>query len=314
MLDRVRRGKLYAVHHDWVLPVTAVLMLVATFMALVWAPPIYAPMTSTFEEGGDFFASGQERFTVDGATETGPTSMHVDSIEETDTAYVIDGTLPDGRNARMTVDKGNVKSARREESGGDLVGLILGHRVFQGEVWRMFYFHVGVSWVMALAFFHTFVASVLYLWREKPRWDIVAGASAEVGFVLATLVLVTGSIWAKPAWGTWWDWDPRLTTSLVLWLIYAGYLSLKGEGQERSAAVYGVLAFATVPITFISIRMWRTIHPTPIRSTGIGIDTPILLTMLVAVLAMTMLFTHVMSLRVRLGIAEQELAKAGRSR
>jgi len=238
LLRKVREGKLYVVHHDFVLPVTAVLMLLAVYMAFIWAPPIYAPMKSTFVEGEDYFVSGQERVTIDGVTETGPVTLYVESLEETGSAYVVRGTAQ-GSDAEMRIQKSDVRNV--EFGDGEMV---LDHRVFQGEVWRVFYFHVGISWVMALAFFHTFVASALYLRKAKKRWDVVAGASAEVGFLLATLVLVTGSIWARPAWGTWWNWDPRLTTSLVLWLIYAGYLSLRGERQERSSAVYGVLAFA----------------------------------------------------------------------
>lgn len=313
-LHAIRKAKLFIVHHDWTQIAAAALILLSIYLAFIWAPPIYAPMTSTFEEGGSYFASGKEEFTVGDQTLTGPRNIHVTSIAETGTAYVVTGELDDGRVAEMVIQKADVENVREQQgSGSDISSLVVTHNIFQGESWRIFYFHVGISWVMALAFFHTFVASIAYLRTERERWDVVANAAAEVGFLMATLVLVTGAIWAKPAWGTWWDWDPRLTTSLVLWLIYGGYLALRGEGMERQAAVFGVLAFASVPITFISIRLWRTVHPVAIESSGANIGTNILIAMLVALLAMSFLFIHVMSLRVKLGLAEKKVKEKKRS-
>lgn len=314
ILEKTRLAKRYVVHHDWTRIGAAALILLSVYLAFIWAPPINAPLQSEFVEGGSYFASGKQSFTVDGASVTGPASIDVSSIEETGSEYVVTGALNDGREATIKIQKSDVNSViAKEGSGGDISRLVLDHSVFQGESWRIFYFHVGISWVMALAFFHTFVASLAYLRTEGQRWDTVAAASAEIGFVMATLVLVTGSIWAKPAWGTWWNWDPRLTTSLVLWLVYGGYLGLRGEGMERQSAVYGVLAFASVPLTFVSIRLWRTVHPTTIDSAGVNMGSSILLVMMVALVAMTFLFIHVMSLRVKLGLAEEKVEQAKRS-
>jgi len=131
---------------------------------------------------------------------------------------------------------------------------------------RIIYFHIATAWVGFLAFFVTFAAGVAYLRTQARKWDIVALSSAEIGTVFMLGVLVSGSIWAKPAWGVWWVWDERLTISLVQFLIYAGYLMLRSSVEDpsrraRFAAVYGIVAFISVPINFVAIRLWRTQHP-----------------------------------------------------
>lgn len=136
----------------------------------------------------------------------------------------------------------------------------------QGVAQRIFYFHVPIAWDAYLAFFVVFAASVAYLWRKDERWDWLARASAEIGTIFTTLVLITGSIWARPIWGTWWTWDERLTTSLILWFIYVGYLMLRSymgrtAASARSAAVLGIVGFIDVPINYLSVKWWRTIHP-----------------------------------------------------
>jgi heme exporter protein C len=131
---------------------------------------------------------------------------------------------------------------------------------------RIIYFHIATAWVGFLAFFVTFVGGIGYLRSGKRKWDIVALSSAEIGTVFMLGVLISGSIWAKPAWGTWWVWDERLTISLIQFLVYVGYLMLRSAVEDpsrraRFAAVYGIVAFISVPINFIAIRMWRTQHP-----------------------------------------------------
>ncbi len=163
-----------------------------------------------------------------------------------------------------------------------------------GIVQRIFYFHVPVAWVSFLAFFVTFIASILYLWKRVTRWDAVASASAEIGVIFTTLVLVTGPIWAKPAWGIWWTWDARLTTSLVLWLIYIGYLLVRRLATDsargaRYSAVIGIVGFIDVPLVFIAVNLWRTQHPTTIIFEG-GLTTSMLLTLLVCLAAFTILY------------------------
>jgi heme exporter protein C len=131
---------------------------------------------------------------------------------------------------------------------------------------RIIYFHIATAWVGFLAFLVTFVGGVGYLRTQARRWDILALSSAEIGTAFMLGVLVSGSIWAKPAWGVWWVWDERLTISLIQFLIYVGYLMLRAAVEDpsrraRFAAVYGIVAFISVPINFIAIRLWRTQHP-----------------------------------------------------
>jgi len=147
-----------------------------------------------------------------------------------------------------------------------------------GEVQRIFYFHVSSAWVGGLAFLVTAVAGAVYLRTGRADWDALASSSVEVGLVFTVMTIISGSIWARPAWNTWWTWDPRLTTYTVMALIYLAYVMLR-QGVEdpgrraRFASVYGIVGFLSVPITFLSIRWWRTIHPVIIgtdNGTSIG--------------------------------------------
>lgn len=131
---------------------------------------------------------------------------------------------------------------------------------------RIFYFHVPTWWVGFLAFIVSAGAGVLYLITRHERWDVISLSSVEIGVAFTTMGLITGSIWAKPTWNTWWTWDPRLTTAAIGWLMYIGYLMLRGaidnpERRARFAAVFAIVAFLSVPINFMAIRWWRTIHP-----------------------------------------------------
>lgn len=135
-----------------------------------------------------------------------------------------------------------------------------------GDVQRLFYFHVASGWAGALAFLVTAAAGVVVLIRRDRNGDRVAAASVEIGVVFTGLNIVSGSIWARPVWNTWWTWDPRLVTATVMELVYLAYLLLRQGVEEpdrraRFAAVYGLLGFLSVPLTFLSIRLFRTIHP-----------------------------------------------------
>lgn len=135
----------------------------------------------------------------------------------------------------------------------------------QGDAARIVYLHVPLAWVAFLAFFVVCVASAAYLRTRQARWDRLGLASAEVGVVFTTAVLITGSIWGYPIWGTWWAWDPKLTTTLILWFLYLGYLMLRSYAEPprgaRYAAVLGILGFVDVPIVYLSSTWWRTLHP-----------------------------------------------------
>ncbi len=146
-----------------------------------------------------------------------------------------------------------------------------------GHVQRIFYFHVPIAVVSFLAFFVVFVASIGYLVTRKSRWDGVAHAAAEVGVVFVSLALLTGIVWARPVWGVWWTWEPRLTTTLILWLIYVAYLMLRSYVPTKSqgalyAAGLGIIGFVDVPIVYYSVQWWRSIHPSavvgPLADTG----------------------------------------------
>ena len=182
-----------------------------------------------------------------------------------------------------------------------------------GIVQRIFYFHVPVAWVAFLAFFIVFLGSILYLWKRESKWDVIASSSAEVGVVFTTLVLITGSIWAKPIWGVWWTWEPRLTTALVLWLIYIAYLIVRSFATDeqrgaRFAAVVAIVGFIDVPIVALAITLWRTQHPGPIIFQG-GLTPPMLLTLIVCVAAFTTLYSLLLIQRVSMKNDEIEISR-----
>ncbi len=145
-----------------------------------------------------------------------------------------------------------------------------------GEVQRIFYYHAPSAWTAFLLFTVNFVASVVYLIRRSIKADILALVTAEVGVVFCTVVLVTGPLWARPVWGIWWTWDIRLTSTLVLWLIYVSYLMLRrfsSSGQTPlMAAVLAVFGALDVPLVYFSIWFFRTQHPQPVIGGGGSID------------------------------------------
>jgi heme exporter protein C len=135
-----------------------------------------------------------------------------------------------------------------------------------GNVQRIFYFHVGSAWVAAVAYFMALVGGIQYLRKPSKTWDTVSMASVEIGLAFTTMTIVSGSVWGRPAWNTWWIWSPRLTSITVMWLVYVAYFMLRGaiEDEDRRArfsAVYVIAGFVTVLITYLSIRFLRDIHP-----------------------------------------------------
>ena len=135
-----------------------------------------------------------------------------------------------------------------------------------GWVQKVFYFHVATAWVGMMGFMAAGIAGIIYLWKKDLKWDIVEVAAVEISMVFFGITIVMGSIWARPIWNTWWTWDPRLTTAAITMMVYAAYMMLRQgieepERRARFGAVYTILGFVAVPITFISIRLLRTIHP-----------------------------------------------------
>jgi heme exporter protein C len=181
-----------------------------------------------------------------------------------------------------------------------------------GIIQRIFYFHVSLGLNTLMAFTIVFIYSILYLVKKEDKYDIIAYAAAEVGVVFCTLVLITGPIWAKPIWGTWWTWDSRLTTTLILWFIFIAYLMLRATAPSRAqrarfAAVYGIVGFIDVPIVYLSVHWWRTIHPVVIKATGIALAPEMKNTLYVAMAAITCVFFILLRLRVRVGYLREEV-------
>jgi heme exporter protein C len=181
-----------------------------------------------------------------------------------------------------------------------------------GDVQRVFYFHVSAGWVGMLGFFFAFAAGIAYLVTHNRRWDIVETAAVEIGLVFMLICIVTGSIWAYPAWNTWWTWDPRLTTATIMELAYAAYLMLRSgieepERRARFGAVYAIIAFISVPLTFFSIRLWNTIHPVvvgsgdPSAAGGFSMTPKMTQTFMFSLLAFSFLFATIFWYRIRLG-------------
>jgi heme exporter protein C len=181
-----------------------------------------------------------------------------------------------------------------------------------GQVQRVFYFHVAAGWVGMLGFLVAAVAGIAYLRSGERKWDITGLAAVEIGMAFAFINVVTGSIWARPIWNTWWTWDPRLTTATIMLLIYAAYLMLRSgiedpDRRGRFGAVYAIVGFISVPLTFFSARLFRTIHPVVIGSNQPGAEgafdmTPKMLqTFLFSLLVFSFIFADLLWHRVRLG-------------
>lgn len=184
-----------------------------------------------------------------------------------------------------------------------------------GHIQRIFYVHVPSAWVAGLAAFVVFIASIMYLWKRDRKYDNVAFSAAEIGVLFMTIFLITGPIWAKPVWNTWWEWSPRLTLSLVLWFIYVGYLMLRNfvEGEERSArfaAVFGIVGFVDVPFVYMSIRLWADIHPRPVIGGGedSGMQPEIALTFYFSLFTFTLLFLFLLVQRIKLQKSQARLS------
>lgn len=181
-----------------------------------------------------------------------------------------------------------------------------------GQVQRVFYFHVAAGWVGMLGFLVAATAGIAYLRTANRKWDIIGLSAVEIGMVFALINIITGSIWARPIWNTWWTWDPRLTTATIMELIYAAYLMLRSgiedpDRRARFGAVYAIIGFVSVPLTFFSARLFRTIHPVVIGtnqpgSTGAFDMTPKMLqTFLFSLLVFSLIFLDLLWHRVRMG-------------
>ncbi len=201
-------------------------------------------------------------------------------------------------------------------SGVVMAFVVAPRELTQGNVQRIMYLHVPSAWVAYLAFAVVFVASAIHLWKRTATADRLAHASAETGVVFTGLAIASGSIWGKPTWGAWWTWDARLTTTALLFVIYLGYLLLRGvvEDRERAgryAAVVGIVGFLDVPLVHQSVLWWRTLHqpPSVARPEGGALPPAILAALLVNVLAFTLVYTYFVRKRSSLLELEEGIAR-----
>jgi heme exporter protein C len=201
-----------------------------------------------------------------------------------------------------------------------LFGLVLSPRdAVQGDAVRLFYLHVPLAVVaIYVAFAITLVGSVVYLVRRSQFWDLVAGAAAEIGVLFCGLTLVTGMLWGKPTWGTYWQWDPRLTSTAVLFIMYVGYLvvrrlDLDPDVRSRRAAVLGIVSFFNVLIVRFSVDWWRSLHQpsTFTRAQGPAIEGLMLFSFFVGLVTMLAVFAWLLVHRFRVAWLEQQVADAG---
>ena len=171
----------------------------------------------------------------------------------------------------------------------------------EGDAQRIFYFHLPTAIIGMLAFGIVTIGGIMYLWKKEERWDWAARAAAELGAVFLTFALITGSIWGRTTWGTWWTWDARLTTTLILWFIYIGYLMLRSymgrtAASARAGAVLAIIGIIDVPIIYESVNWWRTLHPQQVLPIGSSPQLPpeMLYTLLVSFVTLTLLFSFLM--------------------
>lgn len=174
----------------------------------------------------------------------------------------------------------------------------------QGPPQRIFYIHVPSAWIGFLGFGVVFVASLLFLVRRDLRYDAVARASAEIGLLFTTGVLITGPLWARPIWGVFWSWDPRLTSFLVLWLIYLSYLAMRQYVPDpmrraRFSAVLGIVGFIDVPVVYLSVRWWRALHPDQVVFVSGGPRMPgeMLAALMIGLAAFSLFYLYLMAVR-----------------
>ena len=186
-----------------------------------------------------------------------------------------------------------------------------------GDIQRILYLHVPAAWVSFFAFFIVFCMCIWYFIKRSDKADRIAHASAEVGILFTTIFLLSGILWAKPVWGVWWTWDPRLTTTLIMWLIYSAYLMVRAyagsdKRAERWSAVIGILGFFNIPIVYASTIWWRTIHPQqmvgPAADPSNALPDPMRMTLYFSVLVFTVLFFVLLNIRYNILSAERKIA------
>ena len=175
---------------------------------------------------------------------------------------------------------------------------------------RIFYFHVPLGWIGMVSIIVVAVASILHLITGRQKWDDLSYSTAELGVIYASLILVTGAIWGKPVWGVWWTWDPKLTTTLVLWFIFVGYLMVRAYGPaggqgKRFASVIALIGAIDAPIIYKATDWWRSAHPD--NNIPSDLDNRMLLTLLISVVTFTVIYLYLLMERYSLRKSESDL-------
>lgn len=189
--------------------------------------------------------------------------------------------------------------------GGTWALAVAPDEVFQGTPQRIMYVHVPSVLTAYLALFVVAASSVLFLWRRNLRWDRLGLASAELGVLFLSMTLLSGALWGKPVWGTWWTWDARLTTTLILWFIYVGYLAVRawapGQKGARAAAVIGIIGVLDIPLIRWSVVFLRTLHPqaTVFRPAGPALPVSMLIPLAISLVAFLAIYGALLGVRVR---------------
>ncbi|MCB1197016.1 MAG: cytochrome c biogenesis protein CcsA [Deltaproteobacteria bacterium] len=182
----------------------------------------------------------------------------------------------------------------------------------QGVVQKIFYIHVSSALTMYVGFFIAFVSSILYLVKRENKYHWRSNSAIEVGYLFCCIVLVTGPTWAKPIWGDYWTWEPRLTSTFILWLIFTGYLLFQGylkENQKKApviSSIIAIIAFLDVPLIHFSVRLWRGVHPTVIRNKD-GLTSSMTVTLVLTLVSMLCLFAYLFRHRLFLEKLEQQI-------
>lgn len=182
-----------------------------------------------------------------------------------------------------------------------------------GDVYRTFYIHTPTAWICYLALGLSLLASILFLARRSDAYDLLAEVSAGLGIIYGMMALITGSIWANAVWGVSWNWDPRETTTLILWLAYVGYVALRlsiGNPAKRAvtSAVYNILAFSTIPLSYLSIRLWQSLHPQIIvPGSGISATASVMETLFLNLIAGTLVFLFLLKTAYETRVAQKRI-------
>jgi heme exporter protein C len=183
-----------------------------------------------------------------------------------------------------------------------------------GESVRIFFQHVAPALVAYGLFGGTLLCGVMYLWKGDMKFDIIGAVTIKLGLLFTTITLLTGMMWAKAAWGSYWNWDPRETTTLILWIAYACILAYRASVSDRESraqfgSIFGIVAFPTVLLSYLSIRIWDTLHPILIEPTSLNMEIEHMMTLFVAMVAMTLIGLVLVDLTYRIDLAHEKLMR-----